>query len=205
MTPQNRIYLASRSPRRHELLAQIGVAFDVLWFRSKERIDPEIDETPHSGERADDYVLRLAQAKANHGERLIVCRKFTPRIVLAADTTLEIDGDIIGKPTDSADATYILRRLYGHSHRVLTGLAACFQGKTRTALNVSEVRFRPLEKSEIRRYVFSGEPMDKAGAYGIQGGAGLFIEHISGSYSGIMGLPLCETGLLLKAHGYRFD
>ncbi|GHT90808.1 Maf-like protein [Betaproteobacteria bacterium] len=205
MTPQNRIYLASRSPRRRELLAQIGVAFDGLWFRSKERTDPEIDETPHPGECATDYVLRLAQAKAEHGERLCIQRKLAPRIVLAADTTLEVDGNIIGKPADSAEATHILRRLSGRCHRVLTGIAVCFQGKARTALNVSEVRFRPLEKSEIRRYVFSGEPMDKAGAYGIQGGAGLFIEHISGSYSGIMGLPLCETGLLLKAQGYRFD
>jgi septum formation protein len=204
MTPQ-RIYLASRSPRRRELLAQIGVAFDVLCFRSEERADLEIDETPHPGEAADAYVLRLAQTKALHGARLIAHRKLPPRIILAADTTLEVDGDIIGKPANSADATRILQRLSGRAHRVLTGVAVCFKDEPQTALNVSEVRFRPLEDIEIRRYVASGEPMDKAGAYGIQGHAGLFIEHIRGSYTGIMGLPLCETGLLLKAQGYRFD
>ncbi|MDR1888709.1 MAG: Maf family nucleotide pyrophosphatase [Zoogloeaceae bacterium] len=204
MNPQ-RIYLASRSPRRRELLAQIGVAFDSLCFRADERVDPEIDETPHPGESADAYVLRLAQAKAEHGAHLIAHRKLVHRIILAADTTLEVDGDIIGKPVDSADATHILRRLSGRSHRVLTGVATYFQENIKTALSISEVRFRPLEDAEIRHYVLSGEPMDKAGAYGIQGGAGLFIEHISGSYTGIMGLPLCETGLLLKAQGYRFE
>jgi septum formation protein len=204
MNPQ-RIYLASRSPRRRELLTQIGVAFDSLCFRAEERADPEIDETPHPDEPADAYVLRLAQAKAEHGARLIARRKLVPRIILAADTTLEVDGDIIGKPANNAAATATLRRLSGRTHRVLTGVAAYFQEQIKTALSISEVRFRPLEDAEIRRYVLSGESMDKAGGYGIQGGAGLFIEHISGSYTGIMGLPLCETGLLLKAQGYRFD
>lgn len=200
-----RIYLASRSPRRRELLAQIGVAFDSLCAQAEERADPEIDETPHAFETADAYVLRLAHAKAEHGARLLAHRKLVPRIILAADTTLEVDGEIIGKPVDNADATNILRRLSGRSHRVLTGVATCFQDHFQTALSISEVRFRQLDDAEIRHYVLSGEPMDKAGAYGIQGGAGLFIEHISGSYTGIMGLPLCETGQLLKAQGYRFE
>jgi septum formation protein len=195
MTPQ-RVYLASRSPRRRELLAQIGVAFDVLAFRAAPRADPEIDETPRPGEAADAYVLRLA--KALHGARLADRRSLALQPVLAADTTLEIDGDIIGKPTDAADAAAILRRLSGRSHRVLSGVAVCVRAQTKTALSISEVRFRPLTGDEIRRYVASGEPMDKAGAYGIQGYAGLFVEYIGGSYTGIMGLPLFETGMLLR-------
>ncbi|MDR1351094.1 MAG: Maf family protein [Zoogloeaceae bacterium] len=203
MNPQ-RIYLASRSPRRRELLAQIGVSFDILCFRANARADPEVDETPHPGETADACVLRLAQAKAEHGVRLIARRKLAPRIILAADTMLEVDGCVIGKPVDQDDAFAILRRLSGRSHRVLTGVAVSSGAETRVLVHASVVRFRPLEEAEIRRYVSSGEPMDKAGAYGIQGGAGLFVEHISGSFTGIMGLPLCETGLLLQAAGYRF-
>lgn len=200
-----RIYLASRSPRRRELLTQMGVHFDTLIFRTGNRADPETDETPQPGEAAEDYVVRLAKAKAEHGHRLIEWRKLMPQPVLAADTTLDVDGLIIGKPLDATDAAAILRRLSGRSHRVLTGVAVDFQGRVETALNISEVRFRELDEAEIRRYVASGEPMDKAGAYGIQGRAGLFIEHISGSYTGIMGLPLCETGNLLKAFGYPFN
>lgn len=200
-----RIYLASRSPRRRELLTQIGVHFDTLIFRTGQRADPETDETPQPGEPADAYVLRLARAKAEHGQRLIAWRKLVSQPVLAADTTLEVDGLIIGKPVDAHDAAAILARLSGRSHRVLTGVAVDFEGRVETALSVSEVRFRELDEAEIRRYVASGEPMDKAGAYGIQGRAGLFIEHLSGSYSGVMGLPLCETGKLLKAFGYPFS
>jgi septum formation protein len=199
-----RIYLASRSPRRRELLAQIGVRFDTLCFRAGQRSDPEIDETPRHGETAKAYVRRLALAKAEHGARLAVWRKLVTRPVLAADTTLEIDGDIIGKPVDRDDASAILRRLSDRSHRVLTGVAISRGEETRVLVNVSVVRFRLLEEAEIRRYVLSGEPMDKAGAYGIQGGAGLFVEHVRGSYTGIMGLPLYETGLLLKFAGYHF-
>lgn len=199
-----RIYLASQSPRRRELLTQIGVHFDTLIFRTGNRADPETDETPLPGEAAENYVLRLARAKAEHGQRLVGWRHLLPQPILAADTTLEVDGQIIGKPVDASDASAILRRLSGRSHRVLTGVAVDFEGRVETALSCSEVRFRPLEEAEIRRYVASGEPMDKAGAYGIQGHAGLFVEHIAGSYTGIMGLPLCETGALLKAFGYPF-
>ena len=199
-----RIYLASRSPRRRELLTQIGVHFDTLIFRTGNRADPETDETPLPGEAAEAYVLRLARAKAEHGQRLIGWRKLMTQPVLAADTTLEVDGQIIGKPADPVDAAAILKRLSGRSHRVLTGVAVDFEGRVETALSISAVRFRELSEAEIRLYVASGEPMDKAGAYGIQGRAGLFIEHIAGSYSGIMGLPLCETGGLLNAFGYPF-
>ena len=198
-----RIYLASRSPRRRELLHQIGVPFDTLIFRTGQRSDAEIDETPLPGEEAIRYVERLARAKAEHGWNLIGMRRLVPQPVLSADTTLEMDGDIIGKPADEADAIAILSRLSGRTHRVLTGVAVHFQGRTEYALSLSEVRFRELEEEEIRHYVMSGEPMDKAGAYGIQGRAGMFVQHLAGSYTGVMGLPVCEASELLKRFGCR--
>ena len=198
-----RIHLASSSPRRRELLTQIGIAFDTILFRAGQREDPEIDETPHPGESAVAYVERVARAKAEHGGRIIGWRKLPVQPVLSADTTLEFAGEIIGKPVDAADATAILRCLSGQMHRVLTGVAVSYQGRTDYVLSTSEVRFRTLDDDEIRRYVQSGEPMDKAGAYGIQGYAGLFVEYIAGSYTGIMGLPVCETGQLLKGLGFR--
>lgn len=198
-----RIHLASRSPRRRELLTQIGIDFDTILFRAGQREDPEIDETPHVGESAIVYVERVARAKAEHGGRIVGWRKLAVQPVLSADTTLEFDGEIIGKPVDAADASAILKRLSGKTHRVLTGVAVSFQGRTDYVLSTSEVRFRALDDDEIRRYVLSGEPMDKAGAYGIQGYAGLFVEYMAGSYTGIMGLPVCETGQLLKGMGFR--
>lgn len=198
-----RIYLASRSPRRRELLHQIGVPFDTLLFRSGHRSDAEVDETPLPNESAAAYVERVARAKAEYGWQLTGLRRLLPQPVLSADTTLEMDGHIIGKPADDADATDILRRLSGQTHRVLTGVAMHFQGRTEYILSTSEVRFRELDEDEIRRYVMSGEPLDKAGAYGIQGRAGIFVEHLAGSYSGVMGLSLCETALLLKRFGCK--
>lgn len=198
-----RLYLASRSPRRRELLHQIGIDFDTVVFRDGMRADSETDETPKSGESPVVYVERVARAKAMHGLRIVEERRLPMRPVLAADTTLELDGQIIGKPNDMADAAAILRRLSGQTHRVLTGVAINHQRRTEYVLSISEVRFRQIDDEEIRHYVISGEPMDKAGAYGIQGRAGLFVEHISGSYSGVMGLPVCETGELLKKLGFR--
>jgi len=122
--------------------------------------------------------------------------------VLAADTTLDFDGEIIGKPRDEDDAAAILARLSGRGHRVLTAIAMARNERVEHRLSISEVRFRALTPEEIRRYVLSGEPMDKAGAYGIQGRAAMFIEDIRGSHSGIVGLPLCETTLLLREFGY---
>jgi len=147
-------------------------------------------------------VLRIARAKAGHGVRLARLRHLPPRPVLAADTTLDLDGEIIGKPRDQADAVAILSRLSGSSHRVLTAVALSYGERLEHVLSVSEVRFRKLESAEIRRYAVSNEPQDKAGAYGIQGRAAMFIEEIRGSYSGIVGLPLCETALLLRSFGY---
>jgi len=198
-----RLYLASRSPRRRELLNQIGIAFDTIVFRGGSRADSETDETPHAGEDPLVYVERVARAKAEHGLKIVQERKLPLRPVLSADTTLEFEGEIIGKPLDQADAAAILRRLSGQTHRVLTGVAVNHLGHTEYLLSSSEVRFRPIDDEEIRHYVLSGEPMDKAGAYGIQGRAGLFVEHLAGSYSGVMGLPVCETGELLKRLGFR--
>ncbi len=198
-----RIYLASRSPRRRELLHQIGIDFDTVVFRDGDRADEATDETPLPAESAEVYVERIARAKAIHGLKIITDRKLPMRPVLSADTTLEFEGKIIGKPVDIADATAILKRLSGKTHRVLTGVAINHMGRTEYVLSVSEVRFRTLDDEEIRHYVMSGEPMDKAGAYGIQGLAGLFVEHLAGSYTGVMGLPVCETGELLKSLGFR--
>lgn len=203
----SRIYLASRSPRRRELLQQIGVRFEILGFRSGTREDAEVDETPLSSETPEDYVQRVARAKAAHGRRLLALRHAPARLVLAADTTLDLDGRIIGKPRDTQDAIDILTRLSGRVHRVLTAVAiACPQGQNDEAmesrLDVSEVHFRSLDAAEIRRYAHSGEPLDKAGAYAIQGHAAMFVERIHGSHSGIVGLPLCLTALLLRRCGY---
>jgi len=197
-----RIYLASRSPRRRELLAQVGVRFDLLLFRVPPREDAEVNEDWQPGEIPEAYVQRVARAKAEFGADLIARRAIVARPVLAADTTLDLDGEIIGKPRDEADAIAILTRLSGRSHRVLTAIAIAQGERIEHRLSVSTVRFRPVGADEIKRYVQSGEPMDKAGAYGIQGRAALFIEEIHGSHSGIVGLPLCETALLLRDFGY---
>lgn len=196
------IYLASRSPRRRELLTQIGVQFETLIFRGPPREDPETDETPLVGEDPVAYVKRVARAKAEHGLRLLVWRRLMSRPILAADTTVECNGQILGKPVDGADAMRMLEMLSGREHRVLTAVSVAWSGHVETVLSESVVRFRPLEAAEIARYVASGEPMDKAGAYGIQGRAGQFVARLEGSYTGVMGLPLCETGELLKLAGY---
>lgn len=196
-----RLYLASRSPRRRELLHQIGIDFDTVVFRDGMRADLETDETPLVNEDPVVYVERIARAKALHGLKIVEERRLPMRPVLSADTTLEFEGEIIGKPTDMADATRILKRLSGQTHRVLTGVAINHLGHIEYLLSTSEVRFRVIDDEEIRHYVMSGEPMDKAGAYGIQGRAGAFVEHIEGSYTGIVGLPLNETWQLLRRFG----
>ena len=203
MTLTPRIYLASTSPRRRELLRQIGINFDVLTFRAGERgEDADVDETPLPDEAVERYVERLALAKAQAGMRRVLWRKLLPHPVLAADTTLEVDGEIVGKPREAAEAHAILERLSGRRHRVLTAVAMSDGERTRSRLSVSEVAFRRLSEHDIRRYIATGEPFDKAGAYGIQGHAAIFIEEIRGSYSGIMGLPLFETAALLEIFGH---
>ena len=189
------IYLASASPRRRELLAQLAIPV--------ERISADIDETPYSGEDARDYTERLARSKAEAGWAAVLRQGLPPRLLLAADTTVALDGEIFGKPDDAADAERMLRALSGRSHQVMTGVAVCNKGEIITCCSVTEVRFRSLSDEDVAVYLTSGEPFDKAGAYGIQGRAALFVEYIAGSFSGVVGLPLYETGQLLAQSGYR--
>jgi len=180
--------LASVSPRRRELLGQIGVAHRVS--------AADIDETAHPGEAPADYVVRMACAKAR-----AVSERGAQLPVLAADTIVVIDGLILGKPRDRADALAMLGRLSGRTHQVLTAVALATAGGVTFRVSLSEVRMRTVSPAECAAYWESGEPRDKAGGYAIQGRGALFIEHLSGSFSGVMGLPLYETGQLLAAAG----
>jgi septum formation protein len=198
---QSYFYLASRSPRRRELLNQIGVDHQVLTQRIKAERGPDVNEDPLPGEKPRDYVLRVCRDKVENGWLRVVQRKLPLHGVLAADTTVCLGDEILGTPTDAAEAADFLARLSGREHEVLTAVAFKFGERLETELSATAVRFRELEPAEIERYVASGEPMDKAGAYGIQGRAGAFITEIRGSYSGVMGLPLYETAQLLKRFG----
>jgi septum formation protein len=195
------IYLASRSPRRRELLAQIGVRFQLLLFRAEPRPDRDLDETVLSGETPRSYVARVARAKAEAGWQRLHRRNLPLAPVLAADTTVALDGRILGTPLDRKEAAEILAALSGRRHEVLTAVALRHEERVADALSVSEVEFRALGADEIERYVASGEADDKAGAYAIQGRAAQFIVEVRGSYSGIMGLPLYETAQLLEVAG----
>ena len=186
------IYLASSSPRRAQLLRQIGVEFSVH--------SVAIDETRANGETSADYVLRLAADKAKAAAREISASEKDYR-VLAADTTIDLDGDIIGKPANSAECRRILERLSARQHRVLTAVALATADRLALRLNDSRVTFRALSAAEIEAYCACEEPMDKAGAYAIQGKAAVFVEHLEGSYSAVMGLPLLETAGLLRESG----
>jgi septum formation protein len=197
-----RIYLASRSPRRRELLHQIHVSFELLLFRSGAREDADVSEDPHADEPARLYVERVARAKAEGAVGRVQSRRLLPHPVLAADTTIDLDGSILGKPDNTEHAAEILRRLSGRRHLVISAVAVADAQRVECLVNENQVRFRTLAEDEIRRYVSTGEPMDKAGAYAIQGRAATFIEEIHGSYSGIMGLPLFETAQLLRRFGH---
>ncbi|HVK53751.1 MAG TPA: Maf family protein [Burkholderiales bacterium] len=198
LNPQNRIYLASKSPRRRELLKQIGVNFEVLLLREFPATRQDIDERPHAAEAPDEYVLRVARQKAEIGAQRVVERRLPILPVLSADTSVVLGTNIIGKPADTNGAINTLRQLSGKTHQVMSAVAISNAGQVHSVLSITEVRFRELSDDEIRRYVACGEPMDKAGAYGIQGKAAAFIAGISGSYSGVVGLPLFETVELLK-------
>jgi len=176
--------LASSSPRRSELLAAAGFAFDVA--------HADIDETPLAHEPADRYVVRLAEGKAR-----AVAARFPDRAVLGADTTVVVDGDILGKPADAADAAAMLRRLQGRGHEVLTGIALVAHGRAQVVLEATQVSFGPMTEAEIAAYVATGEPMDKAGAYGIQGWAARHVTRVEGSYSNVVGLPVAVVYQLL--------
>jgi septum formation protein len=196
------IYLASRSPRRRELLQQVGVRFEPLLFREGSRADGDTDEAEKPGEDPHTYVRRVAGMKANAAwQRVTMRRGLQRKPVLAADTTVSLANEILGKPADRADAQRMLRLLSGTRHRVLTAVAVCLEARCEIAVNESFVSFAPLSPEWILSYVESGEPFDKAGAYAVQGRAAAFIERIEGSYSGIMGLPLFETTRILAKFG----
>jgi septum formation protein len=196
------IYLASRSPRRRELLKQIGVPFQVFQLREDPRRGPDVDETPSTAESPTAYVLRLARAKAETAAHYMQRRTLAQRWpVLAADTTVVCDLRIIGKPSNVQEAAAMLKDLSGRSHEVITAVALAFADRIESAAAESKVWFRDLSPEEIQRYVAVGESLDKAGAYAIQGRAAAFVTRIEGSYSGIMGLPLAETATLLLRAG----
>jgi septum formation protein len=189
--PAPLVCLASVSARRRELLAQIGVPHVVS--------AADIDEALLPGESAADYVVRMARAKA-----LAVRERGMALPVLAADTTVVVDEIVCGKPADEGESLAMLERLSGRTHQVLTAVALAAHGAVSFRLSASEVRFRRLSRAECAAYWRTGEPRDKAGGYAIQGRAAVFIEHLSGSYSGVMGLPLFETAELLRAAGVPY-
>ena len=182
------LYLASTSPRRRELLDAAGIDFTI--------VSVDVDETPLDGESAADMVLRLAAAKAEAADIA------GDDLVLGADTAVVVDGEALGKRKDKADALAMLGKLSGRAHEVLTGIAVRGPHGTTTALSNTDVYFREIGRDEALAYWQSGEPQDKAGAYAIQGRAGAFVEHIEGSYSGVVGLPVFETVALLSAAGF---
>jgi len=181
-----RFYLASASPRRRELLTQIGVTFELA--------PVDIDETPLANESARAYVERLAQEKATAAFARI---DHPDAVVLGSDTSVIIDDEILTKPADAADAKRMLQRLSGNRHQVFTAVAVLSQNRQQQVCVATDVDFRTLSDAEIERYIATGEPMDKAGSYGIQGKGAILVEKISGSYSNVVGLPLTETAALL--------
>ncbi|MCG7199057.1 Maf-like protein [Marinobacter pelagius] len=183
------LILASASPRRAELLKQIG-----LYFTTR---PADVDETPEPAESAEAYVERLAREKA-----LAVAAEHPDALVIGSDTSVVLEGEILGKPLNKTDACATLARLSGGVHQVMTAVALAHRGECRSCLVVTEVEFRQLGGDEINAYVGSGEPMDKAGSYGIQGLGGIFVKELRGSYSAVVGLPLQETAELLAAAGF---
>ncbi|MCX8115292.1 MAG: Maf family nucleotide pyrophosphatase [Burkholderiaceae bacterium] len=201
------LYLASRSPRRRELLKQIGVRFEPLMLRLASPRGPDIDEAQHPGESAADYVERTAREKAAFGQRVLLMRSMLHRPVLAADTVVILDGEVLGKPANRAEAMDFLRRLSGRAHEVRTavalGIGTGSTARVMLATSVTTVVLRAIAEHEIERYCATAEPYDKAGGYGIQGLAAIFVERIEGSYTGVMGLPLFETAQLLQQAGMK--
>ena len=186
---QYNLILASGSPRRRELLERVGLSFTVH--------PADVDETLVPGLTAQEQVMRLSQIKAE-----AVAKELTgDGVILSADTVVVLDGTILGKPKNSADAERMLRALSGRGHLVLTGITVRRGPEIETRCEETEVHIRPLSQREIQTYVATGEPLDKAGAYGIQGYASLFVEKLVGDYYNVMGLPLCTSGLMLRAAG----
>lgn len=200
---EKHIYLASRSARRRDLLKQMGVNFEMLLLREGAGRDADFDESPIGNELPRDYVVRVARLKAEAGWLRLEQRRLMRHPVLSGDTTVAFNDTILNKPKDREDAVAMLKALSGTVHMVYTAVAVKFHESLREALSATEVRLRELSDDEIRRYVATGDPMDKAGAYGIQGKASMFIESINGSYSGVVGLPMFETSQLLSQFGFQ--
>lgn len=199
-----KIWLASKSPRRAELLQGMGVPFEVLQFTDDAGAQYEVDESVHPGEPPRDYVRRVALDKALHALSYVRDRQLDNRPLLSADTTVALGDRILGKPSDAAEARKMLAALSDQVHEVLTAVVVIDGHDIRQVLSTSHVRFMALSADTIERYIASGEPFDKAGAYGIQGHAGIFVAEMQGSFTGIMGLPVHETGCLLEPCGFRF-
>jgi septum formation protein len=195
------IYLASQSPRRRQLLEQLGIRYELLLPEPGE--DAEALEAVQGREAPASYVQRVTALKLDAAVQRMQQRKLPPAPILCSDTTVSLGRSIYGKPDDAADAARMLRELAGHEHRVLTAVALQKGRARHTVLSSSRVRFAELSQREIAQYVASGEPLGKAGAYAVQGRAAAFIAYISGSYSGIMGLPMFETAQLLRAAGFK--
>jgi septum formation protein len=200
---QNKIYLASKSPRRRELLRQVGIEFELLLLRDAAPRGPDVSEIVLPNELPHVYVARVTQEKASTAWALMQARKLPAHPVLAADTTVVIDQKILGKPANQSEAVLMLRLLSGKTHQVLTSLAVHNENANFHCTQSSDVTFAALTDEQIFAYCSTQEPYDKAGGYGIQGLAARFISHISGSYSGIMGLPLFETTALLRQAGIQ--
>jgi septum formation protein len=195
------VYLASQSPRRRQLLEQLGVAYELLLPDDAE--DAEALEVVLPNESPRHYVQRVTQIKLDAALLRLKHRKLPLAPVLCSDTTVALGCEILGKPDNAADAKRMLSLLSDQPHKVLTAVALGSTRKRLAALSTSQVKFTHLTNAQIKNYVDSGEPMGKAGAYAVQGKAASFIEHMSGSYSGIMGLPMFETGQLLREWGFR--
>ncbi len=193
---KNFVYLASQSPRRRQLLEQIGVQYDLLLATPEE--DAESLEVVLPNEAPLTYVKRVTQLKLEAAVQRMKQRGLTNAPVLCADTTVALGRSILGKPENAADALRILKMLSGQTHRVLTAVALASGRKRVSAVSISQVTFAPMTLAEMKNYIATGEPMGKAGAYGVQGAAAAYISQIKGSYTGIMGLPLHETAQLLK-------
>ena len=201
MHHENKIYLASKSPRRRELLHQVGIEFDLLLLRDAAPRGPDVSELVLPNELPYDYVSRVTQEKAAMAWKVMQMRKLIPRPILAADTTVVIDQKILGKPANQQEAMQMLSQLAGRTHLVLTSLAVQHAEGLVSVTHTSEVSFAALTQAQIQSYCETTEPYDKAGGYGIQGMAARFISNINGSYSGIMGLPLFETCKVLRQSG----
>jgi septum formation protein len=203
MIPSSKIYLASKSPRRRELLRQVGIEFETILLRDAPPRGPDVTEFVLPNEKAHDYVARVTQEKAQAAWKAMIMRKLPAHPILAADTSVILDDTILGKPVDVDHAIAMLSSLAGRSHTVLTSIALQTAHELLHCTQESEVHFCSMSKNEIRAYCQTHEPYDKAGGYGIQGLAARYISHINGSYSGIMGLPLFETCKLLQQAGLQ--